>query len=83
LLDLEAARCIVAEFLGGEPCAVVVKHNNPCGVAIATDLVTAYQKALAADSISAFGGIVALNRSIDAATAKELTHTFLECVGGS
>jgi phosphoribosylaminoimidazolecarboxamide formyltransferase/IMP cyclohydrolase len=80
LLDLEAARSIVAEFIGDQPCAVVVKHNNPCGVAIASDLVTAYQKALAADSISAFGGIVALNRAIDAATAEELTKTFLECV---
>ncbi|AFY69317.1 Bifunctional purine biosynthesis protein purH [Thalassoporum mexicanum PCC 7367] len=80
LLDLEAARRIVAEFVADRPSAVLVKHNNPCGVAIADDLVIAYQKALAADSISAFGGIVALNRAIDAATAAKLTETFLECV---
>lgn len=80
LLDLEAARSIVAEFTEDLPCAVIVKHNNPCGVAIASTLVEAYQKAFAADSTSAFGGIVALNRSLDVTTAEALTTTFLECV---
>jgi phosphoribosylaminoimidazolecarboxamide formyltransferase / IMP cyclohydrolase len=80
LLDLEAARSIVAEFANDSPCAVIVKHNNPCGVALAPSLVAAYQKALAADSTSAFGGIVALNRPLDAETAQALTGTFLECV---
>jgi phosphoribosylaminoimidazolecarboxamide formyltransferase / IMP cyclohydrolase len=82
LVDLEAARQIIAEFGSStdEPAAAILKHNNPCGVAQAATLVSAYQKAFEADSISAFGGIVALNRPIDAATAQALTQTFLECV---
>jgi phosphoribosylaminoimidazolecarboxamide formyltransferase / IMP cyclohydrolase len=80
LVDLEAARSIVAEFASDDPSAVIIKHNNPCGVAMGNTIAEAYQKAFAADSVSAFGGIVALNRSIDAATASELTKTFLECV---
>ncbi len=79
LVDLEAARRIIAEFTD-EPAAAVLKHTNPCGVAVDSTLVSAYQKAFAADSVSAFGGIVALNRPIDADTATELTKTFLECV---
>jgi phosphoribosylaminoimidazolecarboxamide formyltransferase / IMP cyclohydrolase len=82
LVDLEAARQIIAEFASpsDEPAAAILKHNNPCGVAQAQDLFSAYQKAFNADSTSAFGGIVALNRPIDAATAQALTQTFLECV---
>lgn len=79
LVDLEAARRIIAEFTT-QPAAVIIKHTNPCGVAVGDQLVDAYSKAFAADSVSAFGGIVALNRSIDAATASQLTQTFLECV---
>jgi phosphoribosylaminoimidazolecarboxamide formyltransferase/IMP cyclohydrolase len=80
LLDLESARRIIAEFADDQPCAVIIKHNNPCGVAIAPTIAEAYQNALDADAVSAFGGIVALNRPIDAETAKLLTKTFLECV---
>jgi phosphoribosylaminoimidazolecarboxamide formyltransferase/IMP cyclohydrolase len=80
LVDLEAARRIIAEFAEAEPAAVVIKHTNPCGVALGDSISAAYTRALAADSVSAFGGIVALNRAIDAATATELTKTFLECV---
>ncbi len=80
LVDLEAARRIIAEFPSNEPAAAVLKHTNPCGMAVAESLVEAYEKAFNADSISAFGGIVALNQSLDAATAKALTKTFLECV---
>jgi phosphoribosylaminoimidazolecarboxamide formyltransferase/IMP cyclohydrolase len=79
LVDLEAARRIIAEFTD-IPAAAILKHTNPCGVALGTTLVEAYQKAFQADSVSAFGGIVALNQPIDAATATELTKTFLECV---
>ena len=79
LVDLEAARRIITEFTD-TPAAAVLKHTNPCGVALGNTLVEAYQKAFNADSISAFGGIVALNQPIDAATATELTKTFLECV---
>ncbi|MDY7014733.1 MAG: bifunctional phosphoribosylaminoimidazolecarboxamide formyltransferase/IMP cyclohydrolase, partial [Cyanobacteriota bacterium] len=80
LVDLEAARRIIAEFPAEEPAAAVLKHTNPCGAAIAQTLVEAYEKAFAADSVSAFGGIVALNRPIDAATATALKKTFLECI---
>jgi phosphoribosylaminoimidazolecarboxamide formyltransferase / IMP cyclohydrolase len=79
LVDLEAARRIIAEFTDS-PAATIIKHNNPCGTALGDTIVEAYQKAFNADATSAFGGIVALNRPIDAATAKELTKTFLECV---
>ncbi len=81
LVDLEAARRIIAEFPSEEkPAAAVLKHTNPCGVSIGDSLAVAYQDAFNADNISAFGGIVALNRSIDEATAEALTGTFLECV---
>ncbi len=79
LVDLEAARQLISEFVD-TPAAVIVKHTNPCGVASGDSLQQAYQKAFNADSTSAFGGIVALNRSIDTTTAYELTKTFLECV---
>ncbi len=79
LVDLEAARQLIAEF-GRDPAAAILKHNNPCGVAQRGTIAEAYQAAFAADSTSAFGGIVALNRGIDAATAQVLTQTFLECV---
>lgn len=79
LVDLEAARRIIAEF-PDTPVATIIKHTNPCGTASGDSIVEAYQKAFNADSTSAFGGIVALNRPIDAATANELTKTFLECV---
>lgn len=79
LVDLEAARRIITEF-SKEPAVAILKHTNPCGVAIAPTLAEAYEKAFAGDSVSAFGGIVALNRPLDAATATALTKTFLECV---
>ncbi|MEM6453426.1 MAG: bifunctional phosphoribosylaminoimidazolecarboxamide formyltransferase/IMP cyclohydrolase, partial [Cyanobacteria bacterium P01_D01_bin.105] len=81
LVDLEAARRIIAEFPSeGTPAAAVLKHTNPCGVSMGESLATAYQQAFNADNISAFGGIVALNQPIDEATAEALTGTFLECV---
>jgi len=79
LVDLEAARRIIAEF-PNTPGAAILKHTNPCGVALGTTLSEAYEKAFNADSVSAFGGIVALNQPIDASTATALTKTFLECV---
>ena len=78
-LDLNAAWDIVREF--DEPAAVVIKHLNPTGVAIAKDLKTAYLRAWSADKLSAFGGIVGLNRKVDLETAKKLNSSgFLECV---
>jgi phosphoribosylaminoimidazolecarboxamide formyltransferase / IMP cyclohydrolase len=79
LVDLEAARRLIVEF-PDTPAAAILKHTNPCGTALGTNISEAYQKAFDTDSISAFGGIVALNRPIDAATATALTQTFLECI---
>src|SRR5262245_38809049 len=78
LLDLDAAARIALEF--DEPAAVVIKHTNPCGVATAGTLAEAYVRAREADALSAFGGIVGLNRPIDLETAKALTSTFIEAV---
>jgi len=78
LLDLDAAVRIAMEF--PEPAAVVVKHTNPCGVAIGESPADAYVRAREADSLAAFGGIVALNRPIDVATAEAIVSTFIEAV---
>jgi phosphoribosylaminoimidazolecarboxamide formyltransferase/IMP cyclohydrolase len=78
LVDADAALDCVREFEA--PAAVVVKHTNPCGVATGANLAEAYKAARDADALSAFGGIVALNREVDDATAKLLCETFLECV---
>jgi phosphoribosylaminoimidazolecarboxamide formyltransferase/IMP cyclohydrolase len=78
LLDLDSAARIALEF--SEPAAVVIKHTNPCGVATGKSLADAYVRAREADPLSAFGGIVGLNRPLDAATAKALVSTFLEAV---
>jgi phosphoribosylaminoimidazolecarboxamide formyltransferase/IMP cyclohydrolase len=78
ILDLDAALGLCLEFT--EPAAVVVKHNNPCGVATGTQLAETYRRAREADATSAFGGIVAVNREVDEALAKLLVETFLECV---
>jgi len=78
LVDVDAALEAVREYEG--PAAVVVKHTNPCGVALGADLAVAYLRAREADPTSAFGGIVALNRAVDDKTALLLAETFLECV---
>jgi phosphoribosylaminoimidazolecarboxamide formyltransferase/IMP cyclohydrolase len=78
LLDLDAAARIVCEFL--EPAAVVVKHTNPCGVAIGRTAEEAYIRARDADRLSAFGGIVALNLPIDPATARAIASTKIDAV---
>ncbi len=78
LVDVDAALYAVREFV--RPAAVVVTHTNPWGVAGAEALDAAYTAARDADALSAFGGIVALNREVDEATAKLLAETFLECV---
>ncbi len=79
LLDLDAALGLVLEF-PERPCAVIIKHNTPCGVAVDEALVRAYRTARAVDEVSAFGGIVALNREVDEACAQALAETFLEAV---
>ena len=78
LVDVDATIEAVREFEG--PAAVVVKHTNPCGVATAASLEEAYRIAREADAQSAFGGIVALNREVDEATANAVAETFIECI---
>jgi phosphoribosylaminoimidazolecarboxamide formyltransferase/IMP cyclohydrolase len=78
LLDLDAAARIALEF--DEPVAVVIKHTNPCGVATGASPAEAYVRARDADALSAFGGIVGLNRPIDVDTARAITSTFIEAV---
>ena len=78
LSDADAAWALVQEF--SEPAAAIIKHANPCGAALGEDVHRAYQKALAADPISAFGGIVAVNQKIDAALAEKIIEIFTECV---
>jgi len=81
LNDTDAAFELAAEFDTKATAAVaIIKHANPCGVAIGGSLVEAYQRALACDPVSAFGGIIALNRSIDAAAAEEISKIFTEVV---
>ena len=80
LLDLDAALASVQEFPPEQAAAVVVKHTNPCGVATGVDPATALQRALAADAVSAFGSVVAVNQPLDAAAAAQLAAVFVECV---
>jgi phosphoribosylaminoimidazolecarboxamide formyltransferase/IMP cyclohydrolase len=76
LYDLDAARGLVAEF--ELPACVIVKHNNPCGVAVAGDLVTAYERARDCDPVSAYGGVIVVNRPVDEALGEMLAGTFVE-----
>ena len=79
--DTDAAYELVAEFDPGTSAAVViVKHANPCGVAIGESLLDAYAKALSSDPVAAFGGVVALNRRLDAATARKILEVFTEVI---
>lgn len=79
LLDAEAVTKLVSEF--SEPTCAIVKHNSPCGVATgAESVVTLFEKAFAADSLSAFGGVVAFNRPVDARAAEALAKPFLEVI---
>ncbi|KQS03180.1 phosphoribosylaminoimidazolecarboxamide formyltransferase [Sphingomonas sp. Leaf357] len=78
--DADAALDLVSEFASADPSVVIVKHANPCGVATAATLAEAYEAAFACDTVSAFGGIIALNRALDAATARAITGIFTEVV---
>jgi len=78
--DADAALELVSEFRDGPPTVVIVKHANPCGVASGDTLIDAYRAALECDSVSAFGGIVAVNRPLDGATAEAITEIFTEVV---
>jgi phosphoribosylaminoimidazolecarboxamide formyltransferase/IMP cyclohydrolase len=76
LLDLDSARMLLGEFQ--IPACVIVKHNNPCGVAVGTTALEAYQRAFACDPMSAFGGVITLNRPVDRALAEALVGQFVE-----
>jgi len=78
--DADAALELVSEFRDGPPTVVIVKHANPCGVATGDTLIEAYQAALACDCVSAFGGIIAVNRPLDGPTAEAMTGIFTEVV---
>jgi phosphoribosylaminoimidazolecarboxamide formyltransferase/IMP cyclohydrolase len=78
--DADAALELVAEFRDADPTCVIVKHANPCGVATAASLAQAYEAAFACDSVSAFGGIIAVNRPLDGATAERIASIFTEVV---
>jgi phosphoribosylaminoimidazolecarboxamide formyltransferase/IMP cyclohydrolase len=80
IADTDAAYELVAEFDPAKPVVAIIKHANPCGVAIGATALEAYRAAFACDSESAFGGIVALNRKLDAATAEAITEIFTEVV---
>lgn len=76
--DLDAAWGLAQEFKS--PAVAIIKHNNPCGAAELENLKDAYLAALACDPVSAYGGIIALNRNVDAATASEMAKLFVECI---
>ena len=78
IVDVDAAWQLVNEFV--QPAAVIIKHTNPCGTAIGETLAEAYHRAYEADSVSAFGGIIAVNRPMDKATAEQIVTTFMEAV---
>ena len=80
ILDLDSALNLVREFT--EPAAVVIKHNNPCGAAVAVTLAEAFRKAYEGDPLSAYGGVLGFNREVDEVTAHEITepNRFIECV---
>ena len=77
--DTDAAYECVAEFADA-PAVVIVKHANPCGVAVGATVLEAYEKALACDPVSAFGGVVALNRTLDAQAARKIVEIFTEVI---
>ncbi len=78
LVDLDAAWQLIAEF--DQPASAIIKHTNPCGCAEAETLVDSYRRAFAADPVSAFGGVLAFNRTLDEETAKEISKTFIEAI---
>ncbi|MGZ8348306.1 MAG: bifunctional phosphoribosylaminoimidazolecarboxamide formyltransferase/IMP cyclohydrolase, partial [Allosphingosinicella sp.] len=78
--DADAALELVSEFRDAEPACVIVKHANPCGVALGGSVAAAYQAAFACDTVSAFGGIIAVNRPLDRAAAEAMTGIFTEVV---
>ena len=81
LVDLDACWALAAEFDPAESCAVtIIKHTNPCGVGLGSSVMEAYQRALEADPVSAFGGVIAVNRMVDGTAAQEMAKLFVEAI---
>ncbi|MGH9709173.1 MAG: bifunctional phosphoribosylaminoimidazolecarboxamide formyltransferase/IMP cyclohydrolase, partial [Candidatus Acidiferrales bacterium] len=78
LVDLDAGWSLAQEF--SSPATIIIKHNNPCGAAEHANLAEAYRRALACDPVSAFGGVIAFNRPLNAETAEEVAKLFVECI---
>ena len=78
IVDLDACWELAGEF--DEPAVIIVKHTNPCGAATGPTILAAYQKALAADPVSAFGGVIGINREVDAEAAEEIAKLFVEAI---
>ena len=78
LLDIDSTLQLLGEFRDDSPTALVVKHNNACGLAVRSDLGTAWKDALAGDPVSAFGGVIGLNRPLNVETAKAINELFFE-----
>ncbi len=83
IVDLEAAWELAQEFDPAVPACAIIKHTNPCGTALAPTLVEAYKRAVECDPVSAFGGVIGVNRPIDAATATEMAKLFVEAIAAS
>ena len=79
IADTDAAIELVAEF-ADQPAVAIIKHANPCGVAVGGSLISAYQRALQCDPVSAFGGVIAVSRKLDLETARAMTEIFTEVV---
>jgi phosphoribosylaminoimidazolecarboxamide formyltransferase/IMP cyclohydrolase len=78
LVDLDAAWQLAAEF--DSPAAAIIKHTNPCGCAERDSLAEAYRRAFECDPASAYGGVIAVNRTLDEETAREIAKTFIEAI---
>jgi phosphoribosylaminoimidazolecarboxamide formyltransferase / IMP cyclohydrolase len=78
IVDLDACWELVSEF--DEPAVIIIKHTNPCGASTGASVVEAYRRALAADPVSAFGGVIGINREVDAAAAEEIAKLFVEAI---
>jgi len=78
ILDVDAAMLLMEDFKDGDPCFAVLKHNNVCGISVRTTLLQAWKDALAGDPVSAFGGVLICNKTVDLETAKEIDQLFYE-----
>ncbi|HJR63339.1 MAG TPA: bifunctional phosphoribosylaminoimidazolecarboxamide formyltransferase/IMP cyclohydrolase [Gemmatimonadaceae bacterium] len=79
LLDLEGA-LLATDMFGDEPCCAIIKHTSPCGLALGTSALDAYQKALACDPVSAFGSVISFNVPVDVTAAEVISSLFVECL---